>query len=153
MRTNYLVAYNSGNLRLSITCNSALQKTSWREDPDAVEEILLIVWQPSMSVVRPSSAPSDLRYALKGNPGTCVSTAAWGTHTRVVISVVLVSIMQFFPRVNSVFHLKLHLSLSSNSYVHWISTFCTCNANSISYLNAYLKSNFLHIPPDSEIWW
>ena len=78
---NYLVAYNSGNLRLSITCKSALQNTSCKEDPDTVVEILLIVWQPSISVVRPSSAPTDLRYALKGNPGVCMSTAAWRTHT------------------------------------------------------------------------
>ena len=77
---NHLVAYNCGNLHLSITCNSALQKTNCREDPDTIEEILLIVWQASISVVRPSSAPSDLRYVLKGNPGTCVSIAAWEIH-------------------------------------------------------------------------
>ena len=72
--------YNCGNLRFSITCNSALQKTNCRDDPDTVVEILLMVWQASISVVRPSSGPSDLRYALKGNPGTCVSTAAWKIH-------------------------------------------------------------------------
>ena len=74
MYAYYLVWNSSGNLHFITTCNNDLQNITCKESPDTVVENLLMAWQANIRVARPSLAPNDLRYKLKGNPGESVST-------------------------------------------------------------------------------